>query len=194
MLPAAQLRTGQMEDRDIEIASGAKLEVPFWLVTTIGGSARYIFTLDLPSIYKEGYREIFAADAWVVDLRKKNPYFYSMGCHLSKLPLSEIPAVLSTLEEVFKYRLVNLMESALNANKGSVLSLTSKLEELEQALFRIGRSGRSSIDQWFSRMHERLEASNFGKEAPFQLMNDEEILELSSKRPSSDHSSAADRN
>ncbi|KAM3177244.1 hypothetical protein ACTXT7_004951 [Hymenolepis weldensis] len=130
--------------------------------------------MDLPSIYTESYREVFAANAWVVDLRKKSPYFYSLGCQLTKLPIMEISSILSMLEEAFKHRLINLMESALNANKGSMLSLTARLEELEQVLFRIGRNGRNSIDQWFSRMHERLEASNVGKEVHIRSKSDGE--------------------
>lgn len=45
---------------------------------------------------------------------------------------------------------------------------------MEQALFRIGRKGRNSIDQWFSRMHERLEASNVGKEVHIHSKGDGE--------------------
>lgn len=43
------------------------------------------------------------------------------------------------------------------------MSNSSRLEELERALFQIGRSGRCSIDRWFSRLHERLEASTVAK-------------------------------
>nr|CDS31546.2 DNA replication complex GINS protein PSF3 [Hymenolepis microstoma]CUU97462.1 DNA replication complex GINS protein PSF3 [Hymenolepis microstoma] len=174
-LPSSTLLKDQKDAGEVEIASGAKVEVPFWLLKSVGNSARHVFQMDLPSIYKESYREVFAANAWVVDLRKKSPYFYSFCCHLAKLSLSEIPAVLSTLEEVFKHRLINLMESALNANKGSMLSLTARLEELEQALFRIGRNGRNSIDQWFSRMHERLEASNVVKDVNILSQTDEGV-------------------
>lgn len=68
-----------------------------------------------------------------------------------------------------------------------------RLEELERALFRIGRIGRSSIDQWFSRLHERLVASSIGKEAPAQLADgDEEILEPLPKRHCSHHPSGID--
>lgn len=54
------------------------------------------------SLFQEIYREVFAADPWVVDLRKKCPYFYSLGCHLSSLSLKEMPAVIATLENVFQ--------------------------------------------------------------------------------------------
>lgn len=43
------------------------------------------------------------------------------------------------------------------------MSNSSRLEELERALFQIGRSGRCSIDRWFSRLHDRLEASTVAK-------------------------------
>ena len=45
---------------------------------------------------------------------------------------------------------------------------TYRLEELEQALFRMGRRSRSRIDQWFSRHHERLEASRVAKATQIQ--------------------------
>ncbi|VDM32874.1 unnamed protein product [Hydatigera taeniaeformis] len=172
---------GAIHDNDV--SSGTRLEVPLWLISSIGSSRRQIFLIEIPVIYRhirrlilivldilkggfwfqEIYREIFAADPWVVDLRKRCPNFYSFGCHLSSLSLPGMPAVIATLENVFQRRIRNLMEASLNANKVSVMGLISRLEELEQALFRIGRNGRCSIDRWFSRMHERLEASTLAK-------------------------------
>ncbi|VDK24138.1 unnamed protein product [Taenia asiatica] len=93
--------------------SGTRLEVPLWLISSIGSSRRQMLLIELPIFYTR--------------------------------------------------RVKNLMEASLNANKPSVLGLISRLEELEQALFRIGRSGRCSIDRWFSRLHERLEASTVAK-------------------------------
>ncbi|CUT99576.1 DNA replication complex GINS protein PSF3 [Echinococcus multilocularis] len=148
-----------------DVPQGAKLEIPIWLISSIGSSRRQIFLIELPIIYREIYREVFAADPWVVDLRRKCPYFYSVGCHLSSLLFSEMPAVIATLEDVFQRRIKNLMEASINAKKVSIVGLISRLEELEQALFRIGRSGRCSIDRWFLRLHWRLEPSTVAKVA-----------------------------
>ncbi|VDD80580.1 unnamed protein product, partial [Mesocestoides corti] len=143
---------------------------------------------------QESYRGVFAADPWVVDLRKKCPHFYSLGCHLAGLSSSELAAVLSTLENAFQRRIKSLMETALNASRVSVLALTSRLEELEMALFRIGQSERTSLDKWFSRLHERLEPSMVAKQTLELTARSEAVEELARKRSRIDSAQLGERN
>uniref|UniRef100_A0A0X3PDU6 DNA replication complex GINS protein PSF3 n=1 Tax=Schistocephalus solidus TaxID=70667 RepID=A0A0X3PDU6_SCHSO len=152
------------EDFDVDVPAGTKVDLPLWLVFSVGSSRRQLLALDLPIIYREGYREVFSADPWVVDLRKKGPYFYSIGCHLLNLSNPELLSVITTVENAFQRRFKVLMEVALNANRRDIQALTTRLEDLELALFRIGQRDRLHLERWSSRHHERLEASSVAKE------------------------------
>ncbi|KAL7057646.1 hypothetical protein AAHC03_016748 [Spirometra sp. Aus1] len=152
------------DDSDINVPAGTKMDLPLWLVFSVGSSRRQLFALDLPIIYREGYREVFSADPWVVDLRKKGPYFYSIGCHLLNLSNPELLSVITAVENAFQRRIKVLMEVALNANRRDIQALTTRLEDLELAIFRIGQRDRLLLERWSSRHHERLEASSVAKE------------------------------
>ncbi|VDN14481.1 unnamed protein product [Dibothriocephalus latus] len=114
------------EDIDLDVPAGTKVDLPLWLVFSVGSSRRQLLALDLPIIYREGYREVFSADPWVVDLRKKGPYFYSIGCHLLSLSNPELLSVITTVENAFQRRIKVLMEVALNANRRDIQGLTAR--------------------------------------------------------------------
>nr|KAF6285686.1 GINS complex subunit 3 [Myotis myotis] len=69
-------------DTDNTIPQGSKLELPLWLAKGLFDNKRRILSVDLPKIYREGWRTVFSADANVVDLHKMGPHFYGFGSQL----------------------------------------------------------------------------------------------------------------
>lgn len=61
-----------------------------------------IVSADLPKVYTELYREIFKADATVIDMRKFNVYYYELGQYIKKLdPRGEVADILINVS-IFK--------------------------------------------------------------------------------------------
>lgn len=74
-----------------DLKVGTELELPLWLVQSIGNAAPTIIEKSLPKIYTEAYREILKADPTAVDLHKLNPNFYDVGCYIMQFdPKREI--------------------------------------------------------------------------------------------------------
>lgn len=71
------------------------LEVPLWLIQPLLERRQQIVAADLPKVYTELYREIFKADATVVDMRKFNVYYYELGQYIKHLdPKGEVAEIL----------------------------------------------------------------------------------------------------
>ena len=83
-----------------DLQSGARLELPFWLAKELCNRRRKIVSVDIPKAYKDGYREIFKADASVVDLHRLGPYFYEFGTKLLHFDFEENSQMASSLQEV----------------------------------------------------------------------------------------------
>lgn len=56
--------------------------MPLWLVKGLYDNKRRIISVELPKIYREGWRTVFSADANVVDLHKMGPHYYGFGFQL----------------------------------------------------------------------------------------------------------------
>lgn len=75
--------------------AGTNLEVPLWLVQPLLERRQQIVNAELPKVYTEMYREIFKADATVVDMRKFNVYYYELGQYIKRLdPQGNVAAIL----------------------------------------------------------------------------------------------------
>ena len=83
-----------------DLQAGAKLELPLWLVKELCNRRRKIVTVDIPKAYKDNYREIFKADASVVDLHRLGPYFYEFGTKLLHFDFEENSQMASSMQEV----------------------------------------------------------------------------------------------
>ena len=83
-----------------DLQSGTKLEMPFWLAKELCNRRRKIISVEIPRAYKDGYREIFKADASVVDLHRLGPYFYEYGTKLLHFDFEENSQMASSLQEV----------------------------------------------------------------------------------------------
>ena len=83
-----------------DLQAGAKLELPLWLAKELCNRRRKIVTVDIPKAYKDSYREIFKADASVVDLHRLGPYFYEFGTKLLHFDFQENSQMASSMQEV----------------------------------------------------------------------------------------------
>ncbi|KAG0419206.1 DNA replication complex GINS protein PSF3, partial [Dictyocoela muelleri] len=80
------------------LAINTKLELPYWMIYSICNcKTRFASLPELPLIYSRIQRQIFAADASVVDLAKQAPHFYRQGRHLLQLNFDEKRPVALTL-------------------------------------------------------------------------------------------------
>lgn len=82
------------------MAVGTKLELPYWLAKELCSRRRRVVSVELPKVYKDGYREILKADASVVDLHKYGPHFYDIGTKLMHFDDDENALVIRSLQEV----------------------------------------------------------------------------------------------
>lgn len=56
--------------------------------------------MELPKVYKEGWRTVFNADPNVVDLHKMGPYYYGLGSQMLHFESPENPDIAQTLLQV----------------------------------------------------------------------------------------------
>lgn len=131
-----------------DLQAGAKLELPLWLAKELCNRRRKIVTVDIPKAYKDSYREIFKADASVVDLHRLGPYFYEFGTKLLHFDFEENSQMASSMQETFIKRFRKIMDSSQNAANEDASLLTSKLDHIEKQVFSAGRKGVSEFLQW----------------------------------------------
>ncbi|KAF7260782.1 DNA replication complex GINS protein PSF3 [Paragonimus skrjabini miyazakii] len=141
----------------LDVPAGSKLELPVWLAVALGSGRRQLLAVDVPLIYKDAFAEVFDADPCVVDLRRKAPYYYMLLCTLLNLEISKVGQIADTAARVFQIRMRYVMNAALNASRQDTLFSTSKLDNLEMALFRIGQSDRLRIERWTARHEDKIE-------------------------------------
>ncbi|GFN79204.1 DNA replication complex gins protein psf3-like [Plakobranchus ocellatus] len=144
---------------DPNISVGTKLELPFWLAKYLNRDARGIVAVETPKNYREGYRQILAADPSVVDLHRLGPHFYLFGGKLAILNLPDNQDVLNTLLQTFQGRFRRIMDGAQNALHSDLTSQTDMLDESELNLFAAGQRGLVGFQQWESRESEKLSTS-----------------------------------
>ncbi|KAF6767928.1 hypothetical protein AHF37_08790 [Paragonimus kellicotti] len=78
-------------------------------------------------------------------------------CTLLNLEISKVGQIADTAARVFQTRMRYVMNAALNASRQDTLFSTSKLDNLEMALFRIGQSDRMRIERWTARHEDKIE-------------------------------------
>lgn len=104
VIPKAYFLLGKLNpsSEDENLKAGTNLELPFWLIQPLLERRQQILSADLPKVYTELYREIFKADATVIDMRKFNIYYYELGQYIKKIdPRGEVAEVLFNVS-VFK--------------------------------------------------------------------------------------------
>ncbi|KZC04467.1 PREDICTED: DNA replication complex GINS protein PSF3 [Dufourea novaeangliae] len=128
------------------LVAGSKVDFPLWLAQSLKNLQNPIVSLDVPKIYKEGYREILEADADAVVLCKWNPYFYELGMYVQKFGARESEQITESLLQTFKSRFRLVMDWAQNPISDP--TLMNQLPRLERDLFVNGRKAKVRLIEW----------------------------------------------
>ncbi|KAM9568417.1 DNA replication complex GINS protein PSF3 [Salvelinus alpinus] len=134
------------DSRDIQ--EGTKMEMPLFLAKGLYERKRRVVSVELPKVYKEGWRTVFNADPTVVDLHKMGPYYYGLGSQLLHFDSPENPEIAQAVLQTFIGRFRRTMDSSQNAYNEDTSALVDRLDYLERALFRAGQSGLNSFQNW----------------------------------------------
>lgn len=68
---------------DQNLLQGTKIELPFWLAQKLKNDSKHILSVTVPKVYSEAYRDMYKADAKVVDLQGLGPNFYNLAMKMS---------------------------------------------------------------------------------------------------------------
>uniref|UniRef100_A0A8C7P4Q3 DNA replication complex GINS protein PSF3 n=1 Tax=Oncorhynchus mykiss TaxID=8022 RepID=A0A8C7P4Q3_ONCMY len=101
------------DSRDIQ--EGTKMEMPLFLAKGLYERKRRVVSVELPKVYKEGWRTVFNADPTVVDLHKMGPYYYGLGSQLLHFDSPENPEIAQAVLQTFIGRFRRTMDSSQNA-------------------------------------------------------------------------------
>ncbi|XP_047452550.1 DNA replication complex GINS protein PSF3 [Mugil cephalus] len=143
-----------------DIPEGSKMELPLWLSKGLYERKRRVLSVELPKVYKEGWRTVFNADPNVVDLHKMGPYYYGLGSQMLHFDSPENPEIAQTLLQTFVGRFRRTMDSSQNAYNEDTSALVERLDCLEKGLFRSGQSGLNGFQGWEKGRASQLTASN----------------------------------
>lgn len=94
----------QVSNSQVSVLSqSTKLELPLWLSKGLYEKKRRVLSIELPKVYREGWRTVFNADPNVVDLHKMGPYYYGLGSQMLHFDSPENPEIGQTLLQVKRY-------------------------------------------------------------------------------------------
>ncbi|XP_051830537.1 DNA replication complex GINS protein PSF3 [Antechinus flavipes] len=163
---------GSGGESDHGIPEGSKLEIPLWLARGLYDNKRRILSVELPKIYKEGWRTVFSADANVVDLHKMGPHYYAFGSQLLHFDSPENADVSQTLLQTFIGRFRRIMDSSQNAYNEDTSGLVARLDELERGLFQTGQKGLNDFQCWEKGQASQITASSLVQNYKKRKFND----------------------
>lgn len=143
-----------------DITEGTKMELPLWLSKGLYEKKRRVLSVELPKVYREGWRIIFSADPNVVDLHKMGPYYYGLGSQILNFESPENPEIAQSLLQTFVGRFRRIMDSSQNSYNEDTSLLLDHLDSLEKSLFRSGQSGLNGFQSWEKGRASQLTASS----------------------------------
>jgi GINS complex subunit 3 len=155
-LSAAALNDEKKEEKSSSsLTINTKLELPYWMVYSICNcKTRFASLPELPLIYSRIQRQIFAADASVVDLAKQSPHFYRQGRHLLELNFDEKRQVGMTLLQTYQQRFRSIMDSAFHLvissdhhHHENMKQKIGKFERQEKVLLLLGQAAFKDYDR-----------------------------------------------
>lgn len=143
------------EEKNASLLMNTKLELPYWMVYSICNcKTRFASLPELPLIYARIQRQIFAADATVVDLAKQAPHFYRQGKHLLELNFNEKQQVAITLLQTYQQRFRSIMDSAFHLvlsndhhHIENMKQKISKFERQEKIILLLGQAAFKDYDR-----------------------------------------------
>ncbi|XP_062404180.1 DNA replication complex GINS protein PSF3 [Sardina pilchardus] len=142
-----------------DIPEGTKMELPLWVAKGLYEQKRKVVAVELPKVYREGWRTVFGADPNVVDLHKMGPYYYGLGSQLLHFDSPENAEVAQAILQTFIGRFRRIMDSSQNAYDKDTSALVERLDCLERTLFRAGQNGLNAFQRW-EKGHAHLTASS----------------------------------
>ncbi|XP_072519777.1 DNA replication complex GINS protein PSF3 [Salminus brasiliensis] len=142
------------------IPEGTKMEMPLWLAKGLYERKRRVISVELPKVYREGWRTVFGADANVVDLHKMGPYYYGLGSQMLHFDSPENLEIAQTVLQTFIGRFRRTMDSSQNAYNEDTSALVERLDCLEKVLFKAGQSGLNGFQLWEKGRAAQLTASS----------------------------------
>ncbi|KAM7002534.1 DNA replication complex GINS protein PSF3 [Tautogolabrus adspersus] len=143
-----------------DITEGTKMELPLWLSKGLYEKKRRVLSVEVPKVYREGWRTVFNADPNVVDLHKMGPYYYGLGSQMLHFDSPDNPEIAQTLLQTFIGRFRRIMDSSQNAYNEDTSVLVEHLDCLEKTLFRSGQSGLNGFQSWEKGRASQLTASS----------------------------------
>ncbi|XP_048828723.1 DNA replication complex GINS protein PSF3 [Brienomyrus brachyistius] len=143
-----------------DIPEGVKMEMPLWLAKGLYEHKRRTLAVQLPKVYRQGWRTVFGADPTVVDLHKMGPYYYGLGSQLLHFDSPENTEIAQTVLQTFIGRFRRTMDSSQNAYNEDTSLLVERLDGLERALFQAGQSGLNDFQRWEKGHSSHLTASS----------------------------------
>lgn len=159
-LPCYRLGFLDPSTTEEHLNSGTKMEVPCWLALKLCTGQRLIASVELPKIYNASYREIFKADANVLDLHRMGPYFYRFGTRLLHFQHRDSGDVARAMLEVFVKRFRRVMDASHNASHQDVVKIKQKLDAFEVQLFDMGQAALHDHIAWLEGRVGKLTVSN----------------------------------
>jgi len=147
-LPCYRLGFLEASSGEEHIVQGTKMEVPCWLAFELCTRRRQIASVELPKLYNESQRQIFRADATVLNLHKMGPFFYKFGMKLLHFQHVDSGVVARTLLDVFVKRFRNIMDASQNASHKDVTKIKLNLDELELNIFEGGQVSLKDFCEW----------------------------------------------
>ncbi|CAK9145171.1 unnamed protein product [Ilex paraguariensis] len=131
------------------VEAGSKAELPFWLASEL--HLRQAVSINVPPCFNKKTREEIEADAAHVDLRKRCPYFYELGCKLAHLIDDRIlsdknigPVLFVAFQTRYKDVLVKAHTSALSVTAKNLTLLTRE----ETKLYETAQSSTAAFKKW----------------------------------------------
>jgi len=159
-LPCYRLGFLDASTTDEHLSAGTKMELPCWLALKLCTGRRLIASVELPKIYNESYRQIFKADANVLDLHKMGPYFFRFGSRLLHFQHQDSGDVARAMLEVFVKRFRKVMDASHNASHQDVVKIKQQLDDFEIALFENGQRTLHDHQDWLQGHVGQLTVSN----------------------------------
>ncbi|XP_054633808.1 DNA replication complex GINS protein PSF3 isoform X2 [Dunckerocampus dactyliophorus] len=119
-----------------------------------------MLSVELPKVYRQGWRTVFHADPAVVDLHKLGPYYYGLGSQMLHFDSPENQDIAHILLQTFMGRFRRTMDASQNAYKEDTSALVERLDRLEKVLFHSGQRGLNSFQSWEKGEASQLTASS----------------------------------
>ena len=145
---------------DNNLKTNSKLDLPFWLATSIYKKCDYS-TIETPKCYNNFMREILLADPTVVDLKKMNHYYYKFGLLISELIDADLGVgVAKMLLWSFQKRFIIIMDLSCQTDHRDLYKQINKLENTELDIYKAGQADAIGFLKWQRREFCRLQASS----------------------------------